>query len=61
MTSKEQATAVKDRVWGTVYYAGLGKVRIEMIKPPDDSAGDAAEATDRRAATVTRKSGPGHR
>lgn len=29
LTSKEQATAVKDRVRGIVYYAGTGKVRIE--------------------------------
>ena len=61
LTSKEQATAVKDRVRGIVYYAGTGKLRIEMTKPPDGSAGDEAEATDRRAGTITRKSGPGHR
>ena len=53
--------AVKDRVRGIVYYAGTGKLRIEMIKRPDDSARDEAEATDRLAGTITRKSGPRHR
>jgi len=51
LTSKEQATTVRDRVRGIVYYAGTGKVRIEMIKPPDDSARDEAEATGRREGT----------
>ena len=49
LLSKEQAAAVKERVRGLVYDADTGKVRIEMIKLPDDSARDEAEATDRRA------------
>lgn len=51
LLSKEQAAAVKERVRGIVYCADTGKVRIEMIKPPDDSARDEAEATDQRAGT----------
>ena len=46
LLSKEQATAVKERVRGIVYDADT-EVRIEMIKPPDDSARDEAGATDR--------------
>jgi hypothetical protein len=49
LLSKEQTAAVKERVRRAVYDADAGKVRIEMIKPPDDSARDEAEATDRRA------------
>lgn len=49
LLSKEQAAAVEERVQGIVYDADTGKVRIEMIKPPGDSARDEAEATDRRA------------
>jgi hypothetical protein len=49
LLSKEQATAVKERVRGIVYDADTGKVRIKTIKRPDDSARDEAEATDRRA------------
>ena len=46
--SKEQAAAVKERVRKIVYDADTGKVRIAMIRPPDGSACDEAEATDRR-------------
>jgi len=48
LLSKEQAAAIKERVRKIDYDADTGKVRIEMIKPPDDSARDEAEATDRR-------------
>jgi site-specific DNA recombinase len=48
LLSKEQASAVKERVRKIVYDADTGKVRIETIKPPDGSARDEAEATDRR-------------
>ena len=51
LLSKVQAAAVKERVRRVVYDADARKVRIEMIKPPDDSARDEAEATDRRAGT----------
>ena len=51
LLSKEQAASVKERVRGIVYDADTGKVRIEMIKPPDDSARDEAEATGRREGT----------
>ena len=61
LTLQEQADLVKERVRKIVYDANLGKVRIEMIKPPDGWARDEAEATDRRAGTVRRKPGPRHR
>lgn len=48
LLSKEQAAAVKERVRGIVYDADTGKVRNEMIKPPDDSARNEAEANGRR-------------
>ena len=57
LLSKEQTTAVKERVRRIVYDAATGKVRIEMIKPPDGSAGDEGEATDPHAGTESRKSG----
>ena len=52
--------------YATQYRAGtnvvlLGKVPAEMIKRPDDSARDEAEATDRRGGTEWRRSGRRHR
>ena len=58
LTSKEQRTAVKEMVRGIVYHAGSGTVQIELIKPLDGSAHAEGEATDRRAGTEKRKSGP---
>jgi hypothetical protein len=40
-----------ERVRGSSTIADTGKVRIEMLKPPDNSARDGAEATDRRGGT----------
>jgi len=37
LTSKEQAAAVKERVRWIVYDADAGKVRIDIVKPPDGS------------------------
>lgn len=51
LLSKEQAAAVKERGRKIVCDADTGKFRIEMIRPPDGSARDEAEATDRRAGT----------
>jgi len=61
LLSKEQAAAVKERVRRIVYDADTGNVRIEMIKPPDCSARDEAEATDPHAVTKRHTSGPRHR
>ena len=61
LSSKEQADAVKERAARILFDATSGKVRIELIKPPDGSARDEAEATDRRAVTEKRKSDPRHR
>ena len=61
LLSKEQEAAVKERIRGIVYEADTGKLRIEMIKPPDDSARDEAEATERRSGTEQRRSGRRHR
>lgn len=56
-----KAAAVKERVRGIIYDADTGKVRIEMIKPPDCWARDEAEATDPHAVTKKHTSGPRHR
>ena len=61
LSSKEQADAVKDRAARILFDATSGKVRIELIKPPDGSARDEAEATGQHAAPGRRKSGPRHR
>ena len=58
---KEQADAVQERAARSLFYATSGKVRIELIKPPDGSARDEAEATGQHGATGRRKSGPRHR
>ncbi len=59
--SKEQSDAVKERTRKIVFDAASGKVRIEMIKPPDGSARGEAEAAGQHGATGRRKSGPRHR
>ena len=61
LASKEQSDAVKERAVKILFDAASGKVRIEVIKPPDGSARDEAEATGPHAATGRRKSGPRHR
>ena len=61
LSSKEQSDAVKERVCKILFEAASGKVRIELIKPPDGSARDEAEATGQHAKTERRKSGPRHR
>jgi hypothetical protein len=53
----EQAASIKERVREIVYDADAGTARIEMVKPPDGSAGDEVEATDPQAGTESRKSG----
>jgi len=61
LSSKEQADVVKERAARILFDATSGKVRIELIKPPDGSARDEAEATGQHAETGRRKSGPRHR
>ena len=61
LSSKEQSDAVKERACKILFDAASGKVRIEVIKPPDGSARDEAEATGQHAETGRRKSGPRHR
>jgi hypothetical protein len=57
----EQSDAVTERAGRILFDAASGKVRIEMIKPPDGSARDEAEAIGQPAAPGRRKSGPRHR
>lgn len=59
--SNEQFDAVRERACKILFDGTPGKVRIEVIKPPDDSAHDEAEATGQHAAPERRKSGPRHR
>jgi DNA invertase Pin-like site-specific DNA recombinase len=61
LSSKEQADAVKERAARILFDATSGKVRVELIKPPDGSARDEAEATGQHAETGRRKSGLRHR
>lgn len=61
LSSKDQSYAVKELAGKILFDAASGKVRIELIKPPDDSARDEAEATGQRAATGRCMSGPRHR
>ncbi len=61
LLSKEQTATVKERVRRIAYDADTGKVHIEMIKPPDGSARDEAEATDPGAVAKRRTSGLRHR
>ena len=60
-SSKEQSDAVKARACKILFDAASGKLRMEVIKPPDGSARDEAEATGQHAAPGRRKSGPRHR
>ena len=61
LASKEQSDAVKERAARILFDATSGKVRIELIKPPDGSARDEAEATGQHAAPGKRRSDPRHR
>ena len=61
LSSKEQSDAVKERACKILFDAVSGKVRIEVIKPPDGSARDEAEAAGQHAGPGRRKSDPRHR
>lgn len=61
LTSKEQEVAVRAAVRDALFDAVSGKVRVELIKPPDGSARDGAATTDRPEEREKRKSAPRRR